>query len=127
MAFSVAKFIGVLYLGWLAVPLWRSKSQALRLESTVRLSPLLKFLRSLLVAISNPKVLLFFSALRPQFVDPAQPQAVQYLALAALFTVIDASGGARADASGLRLLNRACAGALLVLAGLLAPYRKSAP
>lgn len=39
------------------------------------------FRRSLIVAITNPKAYLFFSALLPQFIDPGEPQLMQFLIL----------------------------------------------
>ena len=49
----------------------------------------LALLRSLAVALSNPKSLLFFAAFLPQFVDTAQPQGPQYLLLGAIFVCLD--------------------------------------
>lgn len=135
--FSVAKWIGVCYLVWLAVQLWRSQpagidGQAGRKE----VSPRKAFARSLAVALSNPKGLLFFSAFLPQFINVNQPQASQYLQLALLTAAIDitvlacyAAGGSQAarllTARGLRRLNRGCASAMLSLAAFLALYRRS--
>src|ERR1700722_14568330 len=81
------------------------------------------FLKSFLVAVTNPKGYLFFSAFLPQFVVPSSPQAAQYLMLAAVFAAIDllvmagyALLGSRAvrllKASGALWLDRICGGAL---------------
>ncbi|WP_163078694.1 LysE family translocator, partial [Acinetobacter baumannii] len=35
------------------------------------------FLQGVLVALSNPKTLLFFGAFFPQFIDPARPHGLQ--------------------------------------------------
>jgi threonine/homoserine/homoserine lactone efflux protein len=39
------------------------------------------FVRGFLVGASNPKALVFFTALFPQFIDPTQPRAPQFLVL----------------------------------------------
>lgn len=136
--FSLIKWVGVVYLVWLAVQLWRSRPQEVSADTPAgnRLSIGKAFMRSLLVAISNPKGLLFFSAFLPQFIDIAAPQAPQYLTLALLSAALDivvmacyAAGGAQAarllTSQGLRRLNRACAAVMLSLAAFLAFYRRS--
>lgn len=135
--FSTVKWVGVLYLVWLAIQLWRHQPAALKTDSNTSSATAAKaFSRSLLVSLSNPKGLLFFSAFLPQFINTAEPQAVQYLILAILTAILDiivmacyATGGAQAarflTIKGLRKLNRACASALLSLALFLALYRRS--
>jgi threonine/homoserine/homoserine lactone efflux protein len=140
--FSVVKWVGVAYLAYLGLRLLRSKGTlALPTEpagaqagcSSARAI----FLRSFLVAATNPKGYLFFSAFLPQFIAPADPQLPQYAALALTFAAIDfavmlayASAGAQAirllKAKGVLWLDRLCGGALLALAGSLALYRRQA-
>jgi homoserine/homoserine lactone efflux protein len=87
-------------------------------------------------ALSNPKGLLFFTAVLPQFIDPSQSQAEQYAILAMIAAILDtfvmscyAIGGAQAakylSVSSMRLLNRTCAAAMISLAGFLALYRRA--
>lgn len=138
--FSVVKWVGVAYLTYLGIRLLRSKG-TLTVPSeeivTARLSARSIFLRSFLVAVTNPKGYLFFSAFLPQFIVISEPQLPQYTALAVTFASIDfivmfayASAGAQAirflRARGVLWLDRICGGALLGLAGSLALYRKSA-
>jgi threonine/homoserine/homoserine lactone efflux protein len=139
--FSVLKWVGVIYLAWLGVLLLRSKGTFEVVEAPASASPSSPraiFLRSFLVAATNPKGYLFFSAFLPQFIDPARPQLAQYVALGITFAAIDfavmlayASAGARAirllRARGVLWLDRVCGGALLALAGSLALYRRSTP
>jgi threonine/homoserine/homoserine lactone efflux protein len=138
--FSVVKWVGVLYLAYLGIRLLRSKGTfAVPVDavdpnqSTRRLV----FLRSFLVAVTNPKGYSFFSAFLPQFINPSEPQLPQYAALGVTFAFIDftvmfayASAGARAirflRATGVLWLDRICGGALLALAGSLALYRRHA-
>jgi threonine/homoserine/homoserine lactone efflux protein len=91
----------------------------------------------LLVALTNPKGYLFFSAILPQFVNPQAPQLPQYVLLALTFTAIDglvmlayASSGARAvkmfhTPMTMVWINRFSGGALITLAGALAFYRRA--
>lgn len=135
--FSIVKWVGVLYLVLLAAQLWLSHPVELKTNTdTSSVTATKAFSRSLLVSLSNPKGLLFFSAFLPQFINTAEPQAFQYLILALLTAALDivvmacyATGGAQAarflTVKGLRRLNRACASALLSLALFLALYRRS--
>lgn len=94
------------------------------------------FLKSFLVAVTNPKGYLFFSAFLPQFITAAEPQIPQYALLALVFASIDflvmagyAALGSQAvkvlKQSGALWLDRICGGALLALAGSLAFYRRA--
>ena len=138
--FSVVKWIGVVYLAYLGIRMLRSSGTlAVPNEDSPTGRPSSRgiFVRSFLVAVSNPKGYLFFSAFLPQFIVPSEPQLPQYAALAATFAAIDfavmfayAAAGARAirvlRAKGVLWLDRTCGGALLALAGSLAFYRRSA-
>lgn len=136
--FSVLKWAGAAYLAWLGIRLLRSRGGfEIPTESagTQHCSRAI-FMKSFLVAVTNPKGYLFCSALLPQFIDPAAAQAPQYLAISLVFAGIDFSVmfgyafvGARAirllKASATRWIDRACGGALLALAGSLAFYRRA--
>jgi threonine/homoserine/homoserine lactone efflux protein len=138
--FSVVKWLGAGYLAFLGVMLLRSKGTldaALQPVGSTDIGTIRSiFLKSFLVAVTNPKGYLFFSAFLPQFIDPAAPQAQQYLVLALVFAGIDfivmfgyALLGAQAvrmlRRSGAIWLDRICGGALLALAGSLALYRRA--
>lgn len=137
--FSVVKWIGVGYLAFLGVMLLRSKGT---IDASVRStdrgpgSARSIFLKSFLVAVTNPKGYLFFSAFLPQFINPAAAQFQQYAILALVFASIDfmvmfgyALFGSQAvrllRQSGALWLDRICGGALLVLASSLAFYRRA--
>lgn len=79
--FSVIKWAGVAYLFYLGISAIRSKSSALTVTQDSRhaVSGLRAFWQAVVVELSNPKALLYFVALLPQFVDPAQPVAFQML------------------------------------------------
>lgn len=140
--FSAVKWVGVAYLAYLGLRMLRSKG-TLALPDAAAAAPLQAasrrsiFLRSFLVAVTNPKGYLFFSAFLPQFIVTTEPQVPQYVALAVVFGSIDflvmlayAAAGAQAiralRAKGVLWLDRICGGALLALAGSLALYRRNA-
>ena len=138
LAFSVLKYAGAAYLAWLGLRLLRSKGGFELPDGTAAAgaSPRAIFMKSFLVAVTNPKGYLFCSALLPQFIDPAAAQLPQYLAVGAVFCAMDfavmfayAFTGAKAvrllKASAVLWIDRACGGALLALAGSLAFYRRA--
>lgn len=139
--FSVVKWVGVAYLAYLGVQMLRSNGslgQVLDSGQTGNGATTRGiFARSLLVAVTNPKGYLFFSAFLPQFIDPASPQLPQFAGLAVVFATIDflvMLGYAILGSQAVRLLrksvalwlDRVCGGTLLVLAGSLAFYRRAA-
>ncbi|CAN7454490.1 LysE family translocator [Acidovorax sp. LjRoot129] len=139
--FSVVKWLGAAYLAWLGVRLLRSQSgldmaQAGGDAPGTAATPRGIFVRSFLVAVTNPKGYLFCSALLPQFIDADAPQWPQYTAIAVVFAGLDfvvmlayAVIGARAvkllRRRAVLWLDRCCGGALLALAGSLALYRRA--
>ena len=76
-AFTIAKWAGAAYLVWLGVRVWRAPPPFATL-STAAQSPLLPaagrpgrlFGEGFMVAVSNPKALIFFAAFLPQFMVP---------------------------------------------------------
>lgn len=140
--FSVIKWLGTAYLVYLGVRLLRSSGSLALPAGSVGSSsghPSRRnlFLRSFLVAVTNPKGYLFFSAFLPQFIVPDEPQGPQYAMLAVTFASIDfvvmlayACAGAQAirilKANAVLWLERVSGGALLALAGSLALYRRQA-
>lgn len=139
LLFSIVKWVGVAYLAYLGFRLVRSKgvlaAPAGGADSAA--TPRAIFMRSFLVAVTNPKGYLFCSALLPQFIDTAEPVAAQYLALGLVFAAIDfgvmlayAFAGVQAIRllrdKGVLWLERASGAALLALAGSLALYRRQA-
>lgn len=136
--FSVVKWLGAAYLLYLAYGLWNAPVGTIQADkpSEKALSGRAAFLRSLLVALSNPKALLFFSAFLPQFIRPDQAIAAQYATLAVVTALIDialmslyAMGGHHAmrllSGQAMRWLNRGCAGMLAGLGIALSLYRRS--
>ncbi|GAA2379367.1 LysE family translocator [Nonomuraea africana] len=78
--FGVVKWAGVAYLVYLGVRTLTSKDELT--TRTAQPQPLRKvFLEGVLVNVLNPKVILFFLALLPQFVDPKAGSPATQIAL----------------------------------------------
>ncbi len=96
--FEVLRWAGAAYLIWLGVQAWRSagKTSAAPPPSGVH------FTRGILVAMSNPKTIAFFTAFLPQFVDPSLPAGRQLAIMCTVSVVLAAlSDCAWAVAAGL--------------------------
>jgi homoserine/homoserine lactone efflux protein len=91
VAFSVIKWIGVAYLVYLAFRQWRSATADLREQVGKAMDGgrLSLVVRGFLVNATNPKGLVFFLAVLPQFVVPTAPLMPQYLAIGATMVGVD--------------------------------------
>lgn len=98
--FTWVKFAGAAYLCWIGWKMIRSSSEAGSPASSAMPSRGF-FLQGMLVSLGNPKQLLFFGALMPQFLDPSANHAVQILILGATALAFSAaSDGTYAIVSG---------------------------
>lgn len=128
VAFTILKFAGAGYLAYLAWKAWRAEPGGMEAKAQAA-APWRLYCRGILMNLTNPKVVLFFLALLPQFVEPkVGPVPLQLcwfgllFILATLFAFLSIAYLAghfgeklrRSDAAQ-RLLNRA---AVLVFAGL---------
>lgn len=128
--FTVVKSIGVAYLIWLGIQMMRSSGTLDGLSGDAAApktqGALVLFRKSLLVAVTNPKGYLFFTAFLPQFVTLSEPLLQQYLVLALVFIAVDgavmlayACLGATAmkflSAKGALWIDRVCGGFLASL------------
>lgn len=84
------KVAGALYLIWLGIGLVKTRKLTKNEgeENDVQATKGL-FRRGFFTAVANPKVLLFYVAFLPQFIDPAQPLAQQILVLVVTFAVVE--------------------------------------
>ena len=130
IAFSLIKWLGVLYLIYLGWKQFRTDAAPVAVaannNSTFRARDLI--LRGCLINITNPKGTVFLLAVVPQFLDLSKPLALQYTTLAATlcFTDLIAMGCYTSLASRIlrllrsprhiRWLNRGF-GAMFILAG----------
>ena len=87
--FVWVRWIGVAYLVWLGLNEWRRAYRAGRVEAMPPDSdPKGVFWHGILVAITNPKTILFYAAFFPQFLDPSLAAGPQLLAMSIAFVVI---------------------------------------
>jgi threonine/homoserine/homoserine lactone efflux protein len=86
--FDWVRFLGAAYLIWLGIKLIREPVHALDAGATPPTPRGGFFLQGLLVLLSNPKVLVFFGAFIPQFVDLSQDHFPQVALLGLTFMVI---------------------------------------
>jgi len=72
IAFNTLKFIGAVYLLYLAYGAFRASSSKLEVKESVELSSWNLYRRGIIMNITNPKVSIFFMAFLPQFTDSAK-------------------------------------------------------
>ena len=131
-AFMLLKLAGALYLVYLGIKQWRSKTSVVA-DAPVALGAANPnsfwklFRQGLTVALTNPKAILFFSALFPQFITPGEPVAIQFTVLTTSFVAcamlahLFYANLARllktqlATPGRARLFNRICGGAFVLL------------
>jgi threonine/homoserine/homoserine lactone efflux protein len=91
--FSVLKLAGAAYLAYLGVQTWRHRGDLAVVLGGAGAAPGRRvFWQGVVVGATNPKVLVLFVALLPQFTDPgAGRPATQMLVLGLLFTAIAAT------------------------------------
>ena len=89
-ALTVIKWAGVAYLIWMGIRMWRHASHA---KTTAGAAPSasLKTLwgQGFLTSAANPKAVVFFAALFPQFIDPNLPFVPQFVALSITYIIVD--------------------------------------
>lgn len=86
--FHLIKWIGAAYLVYLGLDMFRAAPQDLYSEvPAIRSSHL--FWKSLVVATTNPKGLVYFGALFPQFIDINQSMPPQFALLTLIFLATD--------------------------------------
>lgn len=88
--FTVIRWVGAVYLIWLGVKAWRAHGgnmQGMIASATPR-SALAVFLQGFLIAVTNPKTIVFYIAFLPQFIDPRLPAAPQLLVMSCTMVII---------------------------------------
>lgn len=132
--FTALKIVGALYLIYLGVRQWRGAGkpaqakEALQPAQDTASSPAQLFREGLLVALTNPKSIIFFTALFPQFIQTQAPILPQFFVLTltfvgcsllahATYIVVARGASARLTAGNtVRILQRA-SGALFMSLG----------
>jgi threonine/homoserine/homoserine lactone efflux protein len=142
-AFSIVKWCGVAYLLFLGVRTWRAPGMTDVSDAEAagagpaKPTPAWKLgAQAFLVCFSNPKAIVFFVALFPQFLETSQPLGPQVGVLALTFGIVEflwimayATGGGRLvpvlkRAGFGRLVNRLSGGMLIGAGALLAVARR---
>ncbi len=86
---QAVRWAGALYLIWLGIRVWRvHDAQGAAIGTGRALSPRAVFAQGFLIAITNPKAIVFYIAFLPQFVDPRRPAGPQLLVLVATMIVM---------------------------------------
>lgn len=136
LAFRVLAVAGGLYVAWLGLrSLGAAASGDARFEPGRAARPGLAFRDGFAVQLSNPKIVLFFTAVLPPFLDPARPAGPQLLWLGAGTIALDVAamsayglaGGALAgplQTRGPRRIFGAFVGIILLIAAALILLRR---
>lgn len=89
-ALILLKWLGGAYLVWLGVQLWSAPALRLTAVGTASNEGGTRLFRlGLLSALSNPKVILFFGAFLPQFLDPGADLWTQFAVMALTFALVE--------------------------------------
>src|SRR6266581_4575748 len=122
--FDWVRFAGAAYLVWLGIKLIRAPVEGISNDAPPPPPRGGFFLQGFLVLLSNPKVLVFFGAFIPQFMDMSRDHVTQVALLGATFMITGAitdsiyallAGRARLFFSGkrTRLLSRLSGGCMI--------------
>lgn len=84
MAFTVVKFVGIGYLLFLAWKMWRAPLEVEAGTLPERQGGLRMFLTGMALTIGNPKIMVFYMALLPTFIDLGQVTALGLAELVAV-------------------------------------------
>ncbi|MDQ0996683.1 threonine/homoserine/homoserine lactone efflux protein [Phyllobacterium ifriqiyense] len=94
LIYMVVKFAGAIYLIWLGISLFRTKTHSEIASAPIeQKSGKRAFLESITVEVLNPKTAIFFLAFLPQFIDPsaAFPVWVQFVLLGTIVNIVFSS------------------------------------
>jgi threonine/homoserine/homoserine lactone efflux protein len=91
-ALAAIKWVGVGYLVWLGIRTWRACDPEVSVEDLS--SSGTNFSHGFMVAVLNPKILLFNAAFLPQFVSPGGSAGYQMLVLSSVYLLVLLAGDA---------------------------------
>ncbi len=89
LLFTVIKWVGVIYLVYLGLSAILSRSGAIKIKKGAKEKHRTLFARGFIVEFANPKALLYFAAILPQFIDITQPIAPQILIMGLTTVFLD--------------------------------------
>ena len=80
--FGIVRWTGAVYLIWLGIKAWRAHGgQGAPVSPAAKPASRAVFLQGFLVALTNPKAIVFYIAFLPQFIDPHLPAGPQLLVM----------------------------------------------
>ena len=88
VAFTAVKILGAAYLIYMGIKMFRSTGVVSRSSKLQKASYRNCFLEGFFVSISNPKAVIFFMSIFPQFIDTAQSYIPQFTLLAGTFSIL---------------------------------------
>jgi homoserine/homoserine lactone efflux protein len=88
--FDALRWAGAAYLVYLGLRQWFAKAEGLE-DQQAAIPGRSLFWQGAVVAITNPKTMIFYAAFLPQFMDPALPASGQLLVLSATFLIVAGS------------------------------------
>ncbi len=126
--FLTVKVLGMIYLVYEGIRMWRAAHASVGNDTMERTSRSKLFFHGLVLQWSNPKAILFFAALLPQFIDPHRSVPLQCVLLGVTSVVIEFpilvgyawlahQGGRAVDQNG--RFRRRMAGTVLIVVGIL--------
>ena len=89
MALNAFKWIGIVYLLYLAYDIYKSRPKSISNQGEIKKSNLSFFRDGFLVAGTSPKAWLFFPFIFPQFIDFNSNLLVQFVILITTYIVLD--------------------------------------
>ena len=89
MALDAFKWIGIVYLLYLAYDIYKSRPKSISNEGEIKKSNLSFFRDGFLVAGTSPKAWMFFPFIFPQFIDFNSNLLVQFVILITTYIVLD--------------------------------------
>lgn len=93
LAFNIIKWAGALYLIYLGYKALTSKQENYHISEQERRAPKVSkktlYISGFIVGASNPKAIVFFTALFPQFINITEPLISQYLVFALTFAALE--------------------------------------
>ena len=87
--FAIIKWAGVIYLAFLGLRLIFSKSTKLNLSNHSMRSKKSLYWQGFITSAVNPKAVIFFAALFPQFIVTSEPLLPQFIVLSLTYLIID--------------------------------------
>ena len=89
MILNAFKWIGIVYLLYLAYDIYKSRPKSISNEGEIEKSKLSFFRDGFLVAGTSPKAWMFFPLIFPQFIDFSSNYVAQFFILIATYMVLD--------------------------------------